>query len=59
MLLPASDSVYFDLIVAKEPFNVLGTDSKQGEVSPIYGSVIDAITVRVKHTNAVCKLTNI
>lgn len=59
MLLPVSDSVYFDLVVAKEPFNVLGTDSKQGEVSPIYGGVIDALTIRTKHTNAICKLTNI
>ena len=59
MLLPASDSVYFDLIEAKSPFNVLGMDSKQGSVSPIYGSVIDATTIRVKHANAICKLTNI
>lgn len=59
MMLPVSDSVYFDLIEAKSPFNVLGEDSKQGSVSPIYGSVIDAITIRAKHTNAICTLTNI
>jgi uncharacterized linocin/CFP29 family protein len=59
MLLPVSDPVYYDLIVAKEPFNVLGMDSKQGSVSPIYGGVLDAITIRAKHTNAICTLTNI
>lgn len=59
MLLPVSDPVYYDLIVAKEPFNVLGMDSKQGTVSPIYGGVLDAITIRTKHTNAICTLTNI
>lgn len=59
MLLPVSDSVYFDLIEAKAPFNVLGMDSKQGSISPIYGSVLDVITIRAKHTAAICKLTNI
>lgn len=59
MLLPVSDSVYFDLIEAKAPFNVLGMDSKQGDISPIYGSVLDVITIRAKHTDAICTLTGI
>ena len=59
MLLPVSDSVYFDLVEAKAPFNVLGMDSKQGNISPIYGSVLDVTTIRVKHVDAICKLTQI
>lgn len=59
MVMPVSDSVYFDLIVAKEPYNVLGMDSKQGSISPIFGSVLDVLTIRTKHINAICKMTNI
>lgn len=59
MLLAASNPIYYDLIVAQDAKNTLGEDSKQPVVSPIYGSVFEALVPRIKKIDAICKLTGI
>ena len=60
-LMTAVDPVgkYFDLVIASDMANTLGEDSKRPGISPIYGTVWEAIRPRVHHDVALCTLTSI
>ena len=60
MVLPVDPSRrFFELIEAQGMSNVLGEDSKVPGISPIYGTTYSVVYPHVKHTNAICSLTNI
>lgn len=59
MLLATPDKTYFDLVVAQDYKNQLNEDPKLGSLSPLYGTVYEAMAPRIKQVNAICTLTNI
>lgn len=59
MMLAVPDKTYFDLVIPQEYKNQLNEDPKLGDLSPLYGMVYESIAPRIKHTNAICTLTNI
>lgn len=59
MLLATPDKTYFDLVIAQDYKNQLNEDSTLGSLSPLYGTVYEAMAPRIKQTNAICTLTNI
>lgn len=50
---------FFEIIEAQPMDNILGEDSKVPGISPIYGTTYAVVYPHVKHTEAVCSLTNI
>lgn len=59
MLLATPNKTYFDLVIAQDYKNQLNEDQKLGSLSPLYGTVYEAMAPRIKQTNAICTLTNI
>lgn len=59
MMLAVSNKTYFDLVIPQEYKNQLNEDPKLGDLSPLYGMVYESLAPRVKHTDAICTLTNI
>lgn len=59
MITPVMNPTYMDLIIAQDARNTLGFDSKQVEISPIYGSVYESLALRLKFTDAVCAMTHL
>lgn len=50
---------YADLIYPFPMQTIMGTDSVRGKLSDIFGTVIEAMAVRIKQSNAFCKLSAI
>lgn len=59
MMLAISNKTHFDLVIPQEYTNQLNEDPKLGNLSPLYGMVYESMAPRIKHANAICKLTNI
>jgi uncharacterized linocin/CFP29 family protein len=45
--------LYIEFVKGKDMNNVLGTDSKLGEISPVYGTTYEVVGLWVKHANAI------
>lgn len=50
---------YIELVVPQEMKNVLGTDSKIPDISPIYGTTYEVLYPHIKQTDALCRLSSI
>lgn len=54
-----TDGMYFDLVVAREAFTEVVEDPKLGSLSPVFGHVAEVLVPRIKHGEAICRLTTI
>jgi uncharacterized linocin/CFP29 family protein len=54
-----TEGMYFDIVVAQEAFTEVNPDSKLGSLSPLFGHVAEVLVPRIKHGEAICRLTTI
>jgi uncharacterized linocin/CFP29 family protein len=54
-----TEGMYLDLVVVEEAFTEVNPDSKLGRLSPLFGHVAEGLVPRIKHGEAICRLTTI